>query len=133
MLGLISPLILAAMAANGSTCSGAAPGITAVTSSVVADTNTVNQYRLHVVVVNHGPMGQPSNDLQSVAIFQNGDKVGEKGVPPLGSSKSYAFDFPFQRSDEAKMGTTHFTFRIVKDKNNAGDCTSSDNSYRLNV
>jgi len=124
--------LLLAAASNGAPCHGADPVIASVTSRLAGDNGMLNRYAVHVVVTNRGQRRQPPNDLQSVDIIENGQKVGEKGVPPLAPGQSYAFDHVYQRSSEAEDGSTHFTFRLVQDEN--GDaCATTDNEFRLRV
>jgi hypothetical protein len=127
-------LALAALLADANeTCAVPQLQITSVTSQLTGDVNAVNHYALHVVVANSGRARQPSDVLQSVSIYQDGSKVGEKGVPPLGPRASYAFDQPFQRSDQANEGTTSFTFRLHPDRNVSAACYGEADRYRITV
>jgi hypothetical protein len=127
-------LALAALLADvNETCEQPQLQIASVTSQLTGDVGAVNHYDLRVVVANSGGARQPSDVLQSVSIYQDGSKVGEKGVPPLGARGSYAFDQPFQRSDQANAGTTSFTFRLHPDRNASAACYGEGDRYRLTV
>jgi len=115
------------------TCAAPQVQIASVTSQLTGDVNAVNHYALRVVVANRGATRQPSDVLQSVSIYQDGSKVGEKGVPPLGARGSYTFDQPFQRSDQANTGTTNFAFRLHPDRNAGAACYGEGNRFRITV
>lgn len=113
-------------------CARTAPAISSVTSRIDDASGKVNTYALHVSVVNHGSQHQASNVLQSVSIFQDGSKVGEKGVPPLAAGGSYAFDYTFTRADGARPGTTSLAFRLEPGRNAVAACYGTS-PYRLRV
>jgi hypothetical protein len=98
--------------ATGS-CTGADPALVAANVKGVTNTGGVNHYVVSISVMNRGMANQPSNVLQSVDIFQNGNKVDTKGIPPLKSGQLYKFDFTFMRSADAADGTTHLRFAIA--------------------
>jgi len=113
-------------------CARTAPAISGVTSRIDASAAGLNTYGLHISVVNHGSQRQPSNVLQSVSIFQDGSKVGERGIPPLASGGSYAFDYTFSRATGARPGTTTFAFALQPDRNADAACYNAS-PYRLRV
>ena len=134
MIPFISAALLVAAntaVATGS-CAGADPALVGANVKGVTNSAAVNHYVVTVSVVNRGNANQPSNVLQSVDIFQNGNKVDTKGIPPLKSGEVYKFDFNFMRSAGAADGTTHFKFAIAMHRPsgapNAQDCTTGDDT-----
>jgi hypothetical protein len=112
---MIDSLILATLiAANGGlpACAGNYPAITAVAVQNVIPDAGVNQYTVRVSVTNRGPDSQAANALQSVEIYQDATKVGEKGIPPLKAGGTYAFPYRFTRNSDAAEGTTNLVFRL---------------------
>jgi subtilase family serine protease len=110
MLATIAALLAMTVAAP---CRGASPAITNVVTSQTSD-GALTTYRLDVTVANLGRAGQPSNELQSVNIFLDGQKKGEKGIPPLRPGAEYTFPYTVQRSAEANNGTSAVRFRLVQ-------------------
>src|SRR5579863_8711471 len=115
MLGIL-PFATLLVAANTTlatgNCKGADPAIVGVVVQSVSRSGDVNHYTLSGSVMNRGTADQPSNVLQSVDVYQNGQKVGAKGVPPLTVGQVYKFPFTFQRAADAQDGSTRFTFKI---------------------
>ncbi len=131
----MDPMILSLLVASAptpSSCRGGAPVIASAVSRVGKNDGGVNTYVVHVVVVNHGGT-QKSNVLQSVAVYQNGDKVNEKGIPPLRAGASYAFDQTLQRSDESHSDATSLRFQVHAVANATGACYGGGAAYRLSV
>lgn len=94
-------------------CSGADPAVVSAGIQNVAHDATVNRYTIAITVVNRGSAKQPSNLLQSLAIYQDATKVGQKGVPPLKPGQSYTLTYVFVRSNEAVAGSTRLRFTLV--------------------
>jgi len=113
-------------------CARTAPAISGVTSRIDASSGGLNTYGLHISVVNHGSQRQASNVLQSVSIFQDGTKVGQKGIPPLAAGGSYAFDYTFSRATGARPGTTTFAFALAPDRNADAACYDAS-PHRMRV
>ncbi len=85
---MLTPLLVALLAGTGNVqiaaaCSGAEPSIVQAAVRSVAHNGPLNHYTVAVTVTNQGSMRQPGNTLQSVAVYQNGDKVDQKGLQPL--------------------------------------------------
>ncbi len=57
-------------------------------------------------MTNLGSAGQPNNTLQFVDIWQYGNKLDDKGIPPLAPGQSANFSYMWQRSAEAARGST---------------------------
>jgi hypothetical protein len=129
---LLAPLLFSSpvvVAASG--CTGADPGIT---SAVVQSTTTngnLNHYVIAITVQNMGTANQPSNLLQSVNVYQNGDKVDQKGLQPLRPSKSQTVTYAFERSSEARAHTTHFRFMLTTPS--SSNCNPANDQFRLDV
>ena len=103
-------LILAATLSGGS-CAN--PSIISTRVQSVTTNSGLNHYTLAVVVQNIGTVRQPSNLLQSVEVFQDGDKVGQMGLQPLRPHQSQTVTYGFNRSADSGTGTTLLTFVLV--------------------
>ncbi len=114
MIGFLASALLvgANTAVATGTCSGADPAIVGATVKSVSEVAGVNHYVIGVSVMNHGNAGQPSDVLQSVDVFQNGNKVDTKGIPPLTAGQLYHFNYAFMRSAGAADGTTILKFAL---------------------
>ena len=125
-------LVAANTAVATGSCTGADPALVAANVKTVTNTGGVNHYAVAVSVMNRGMANQPSNVLQSVDIFQNGNKVDTKGIPPLKSGQIYKFEFTFMRSADAAEGTTHLKFAIAMHQPsgapNDQDCATADDT-----
>ncbi len=132
---LLLPTLLLAQASGAPACSGADPAITKAVSRLVStDSSGTNHYQLTVTVVNFGASGEPSNALISVDVWQDENKVDEKGLPPLRAGQAYSFNESYVRASDAAMGST--TFRFALDFHQpaispASDCDTSNDTYKL--
>ncbi|MBV8724407.1 MAG: hypothetical protein JO078_08305 [Candidatus Eremiobacteraeota bacterium] len=109
---LFAALGLSAAAAPAATCSGPNPAIVSVAVSNVTTNGSLNTYNIAGTVRNLGSQGQPSNTLQFVDIYQYGNKLDSKGIPPLAAGQSYRFNYQWQRNVEARRGSTPLEFRV---------------------
>jgi hypothetical protein len=119
-----------------SSCKGADPAI--VSAKVVSSMprGDMNEIHVAVTVVNNGSMRQASNVLQSVNVYQNATKVGQKGVPPLKPGQAYTFPYVFDRAVDAGTGTTHLRFALtLTQPSPAGseDCGRDNDTYSIAV
>ena len=113
-IGLLAALVFAPTPVIAATCSGADPAITHVSASQpTTDAAGVNHYTLSITVTNLGDRKQTSNLLQSVQIWEDRQKVDQKGIPPLAPDQSYRFSYNTPRNSDAAMGSTRFDFRLV--------------------
>lgn len=106
-VALVSPL-----GASAASCAGANPAITSVVVKNVSSVGQVNTYHMVGTVTNLGTQGQPSNTLQFVDIYVDGQKHNDRGIPPLPAGRSYTFGFDWSRSSDAGTGTTTVRFRV---------------------
>ena len=110
---ILVPILLAYQApAAAAACTGADPAITSVQPRLTSSGGDVNTYDIAVTVQNLGTMHQASNVLDSVAMYQNGEKVDQHGLQPLGPNRSQTVVFHVQRSTQAESGTTHLHFAV---------------------
>lgn len=107
---MIAALLLAA-ALSGGPCAN--PSIISTGVQSVTTKNGLNHYTIAIVVRNIGTVRQPSNLLQSVAVLQDGDKVGQMGLQPLRPHQSQTVTYSFDRSADSGPGTTLLTFTLV--------------------
>lgn len=124
---MIHTLFLATLLAQNATCSDIA-----VTSARVANvTQTgsgLNHYTIAVTTKNMGS-GEPSNALQFIDIYKNGEKKDARSVPPLGAGQSYTFNYGYNRSSMAGDGT--ITLKFQPDMRTGQDCNPGNDSLRL--
>jgi hypothetical protein len=93
-------------------CAGANPAITSAVVKNVTTSGGLNNYHIVGTVTNLGTQGQPSNTLQFVDVYIDGQKRNDRGIPPLAPGQSYNFGFDWSRSTGAGPGTTTVRFRI---------------------
>jgi hypothetical protein len=123
----------APIVAAASGCSGADLAMTSVTVQNVTRTQYLNNYRLVGTVTNIGGAMQPSNVLQFVDISQYGDRLDDRGVPPLAPGQSYTVAYVWKRSVDAGNWTTPLSFHLrgVPVSPGAGDCNSANDSHAI--
>ena len=102
----------APIVAAASTCAGPGLAVTSVSVQNVTKTRYLNKYRVVGTVTNVGDATQPSNVLQFVDINQYGDRLDDRGVPPLAPGQSYVVAYVWNRAVDAGNGTTPLTFRL---------------------
>jgi hypothetical protein len=105
-------LAQAPVVAAASTCAGPDPAITSVSVQSVTKTPFLNKYRVVATVTNVGRAMQSSNVLQFVDIDQYGNRLDDRGVPPLAAGQSYTIAYVWDRSVDAGGGTTPLNFHI---------------------
>jgi subtilase family serine protease len=131
ILVLLAQLPVNAVAA---TCAGADPAITSVKVTNTASDGSLNRYTLVGTVTNLGGRKQASNVLQFVDIYQAGDRVTNRGIPPLAPGQSHTFSYVWQRAADAGNGTTTLRFNIrmtqpVPPGNQ--DCDLTNDAYHI--
>ncbi len=119
------------IAAAAATCAGANPAVTSVVVKNVTSNGSLNVYHLSGTVKNLGGADEPSSTLQFVDIYQYGNRLDNKGIPPLAHGQSYTFGYEWQRSAGAGQGTTtlEFRMRMLQGTN----CNSDNATYRLTI
>lgn len=133
IIALSAGLVLTtgAAASAAATCAGADPSITSVAVANVTPAGGVDQYHIAGTVVNRGGQAQASNVLQFVDIFQNGQRLDSKSIPPLAEGQSFTFTYVALRSTEAGKGTTtlHFQLRMRQPSPGGGEnCATGDDT-----
>ncbi len=135
---LLAPFLFSAplVAASAPTCAGADPAIIGAAVKSTTQNGSLNHYVIAITVRNLGSMKQASNLLQSVDVFQNGNKVDQKGLQPFKPGTSQTVTYAFDRSTEADAKTTHFRFQLdfhmIAVPGNA-DCNTGNDTFRLDV
>jgi len=138
---MLAPFLLpfafaAPLIAANSPCSGPHPIITGAELQSHTTNGKLNQFVVAVHVKNAGTKGQPSNLLQSVEVLQNGDRVDQKGLPPLRPGQTATVTYTFTRSAGAAMHTTRLTFMLAQRTYaipGPQDCSADNDSFRLTV
>jgi len=88
------------------------PTVTAVTVHSVTPTRYLNYYRVVATVTNRGDQAQAANVLQFVDINQYGDRLDDRGIPPLAPGQSYTVSYTWRRAVDAGKLTTPLDLRI---------------------
>ena len=118
-------------AAVAASCAGANPAITSVAVKNVTSDGRLNDYHIVGTVTNLGSAGQPNNTLQFVDIWQYGNKLDDKSIPPLAPGQSSSFSYVWQRSAEAPRGSTVLNFRVRMEQ--GSDCNPGNGTYSLTL
>jgi hypothetical protein len=124
-------LAQSAVAATAATCSGGNPAITSVAVKNVTSNGGLNYYHITGKVQNLGTQSEPSNTLQFVDIWQYGDRLDSRGIPPLAAGQSYTFSYVWQRNPEAARGSTTLNFRVRMAQ--GSDCNPNNGTYDLTI
>ncbi len=135
---LALPLIAVLLPVVAMTTSACAdPAIVSVRSSPVNGmTGRLNVYVESITVRNVGTAAQPSSLLQSVAIYQDGTKVGQLGIRPLKPGASQTVHYRLERAAGARAGSTQLRFRLILSDPHGvpiTDCSTGNDVYRLTV
>jgi hypothetical protein len=111
ILGIFA-IALVPVGVSAQRCLGGNPAIVHVEVQTVHRMGQMNQYRLAGAVENMGSASQPSSTLQFVDIYDGGDKVDSKTIPPLTQAGTQHFTYNWSRNADAGAGSTTFTFKI---------------------
>jgi len=126
---LLATTLIAQIGAAPS-CSSTAVAIASASVARTVQLGAMNHYELRVTVTNNGAP-QAGNVLQDVAIYRDGSKADQKGVPPLGAGQSYSFTYGYDRNADAGTGSSTFTF-VLDEQTPGGPCRAGS-SYSLPV
>lgn len=91
-------------------CTISSPRVAAVAVQRVEHTPYLNLYHVRVTVTNYANQSQPGNVLQFLDVTQYGDRLDDKGIPPLAGGESYSWTYVWKRSAQAGSGTTPLNF-----------------------
>ncbi len=113
--------------AIAASCGG--PTVTAVMVQSVTSTRYLNYYHVTATVKNRGDEAQAGNVLQFIDVTQYGDRLDDRGVPPLAPGHSYTITYVWKRAVDAGKLTTPLDFRMRPiAPSPAGDCVASSSS-----
>jgi hypothetical protein len=127
-------LAQAPVVAASSTCAGPDLAMTSVSVQGVTKTRFLNKYRVVGTVTNVGGAAQGANVMQFVDISQYGNRLDDRGVPPLAPGQSYTVAYVWNRSVDAGSGTTPLTFRlrgVAPLPVTLDDCNPANGSYDI--
>ena len=129
---LLTALSLPVLAMSSTAC--AAPTISSAVANQLGSNGNLNTYDVAITVKNTGG-AEPASLLQSVQVFQNGDKVDQKGTPPLAAGGRATVHYRLTRSSDARPGTTHLRFSIVLHDPHMAvtECSGMKTTYRIDV
>jgi subtilase family serine protease len=134
---LALPLIAIVLPVVAMTSACADPAIVSARASAVNGmTGSLNVYDTAITVRNVGNAAQPSSLLQSVAIYQDGTKVGQLGIQPLKPGASQTVHYRVKRAVGARAGSTQLRFRLILSDPHGvpvTDCSTTNDTYRLTV
>jgi len=127
---MLAVLLVAAL--TGAPCAN--PSIVSAAPTVTAH-GAINHYTIAVTVQNRGDARQPGNLLQSVDVFQDGEKKGQLGLQPLGPKQSQRVRYGFDRSSSAGDHTTSLLLKLDANgrSGNTVDCHAGTDIYKLKV
>ncbi len=133
MLFITLAALVAPSAAPAASCHGVDLGITSVKVANVTSNGSVNHYTLVGTITNTGDQKQASNALQFVDIYTNGQRVNDRGIPPLAPGQSYTFSYVWQRSTDAGNNTTlmRFSLRMVPPSAGNADCNPANDTTTI--
>jgi hypothetical protein len=125
--------LMLAAALNGASC--ATPSIVSATVQSATTNGALKHYTIAIVVQNQGSVKQPGDLLESVDVFQAGQRVDRIGLQPLGPKQSQTVTYGFDRSAEAGDGTTDliFTLDFNGRTGNDVDCRGGKEALRITV
>jgi hypothetical protein len=95
----------------GAACTSAGPEVATVSVRRVERTPYLNLYHVRVTVTNRANEAQAGKTLQFVDVVQYGNRLDDKGIPPLAPGESYSWTYVWKRSSDAGKGTTPLDFR----------------------
>jgi subtilase family serine protease len=131
----LAPFILAQLSgvAVAGVCGGAGPTITSVTLQSMTPSRYLNYYHVTATVTNRGDQAQTGNVLQFVDVNQYGDRLDDRGVPPLAVGQSYTISYVWKRAVDAGKWTTPLDFRVrpVAPTSLSSDCIPANVSSRI--
>jgi hypothetical protein len=113
---MLIPLLVALLAGNvqiAAACSGPEPSIVQAAVQSMTQNGSLNHYVVAITVTNQGSARQPGNTLQSIAVYQNGDKVDQKGLQPLRPGQSQTVTYGFDRNHRSEARSTNLRFKLV--------------------
>lgn len=93
-------------------CTGANPIVTSVSVIGVTKTHYLNLYRVDATVTNVGTEAQAGNVLQFIDVMQYGNRLDDRGVPPLAPGQTYTISYVWKRAVDAGNWTTPLDFRV---------------------
>jgi hypothetical protein len=105
-------VFVAAQLPGAAIAASCGPSVTAVAVHRVTPTRYLNYYHVTATVTNRGDEAQAANVLQFVDVNQYGDRLDDRGVPPLAPGQSYTITYTWKRAVDAGRWTTPLEFSI---------------------
>jgi len=105
-----SATAVAQTSSQPASCAG--PVITSASVKDVVPQGNLNRYDIVATVVNNSGQTQSKDMLQFVDVYHAGDKLDDRGVPPLAAGQSYTVPYSYFRSRDAGNGTTKLIFAM---------------------
>ena len=99
------------MGGVAATCGSSNLTVTHVTVASVTRTRYLNLYHVTATVTNRGS-AQPASAMQFTDVKQYGDRLDDRGVPPLAPNQSYTISYTWRRAVDAGNWTTPLEFQI---------------------
>jgi subtilase family serine protease len=112
-------------------CTGAGPTITSVTLQGMTPSRYLNYYHVTATVTNRGDQAQAGNVLQFVDVNQYGDRLDDRGVPPLAVGQSYTISYVWKRAVDAGKWTTPLNFSVRPVAPPSNDCIPANLSSSI--
>jgi len=114
-------------------CTTSSPELATVAVQRVEHTPYLNLYNVRVTVTNRGSRSQAGNVLQFVDVTQYGDRLDDKGIPPLAPRASYSWTYIWKRSADAGSGTTPLNFHYRPYRSALGSDACLANAEGINL
>jgi len=112
MTRTIALAVFVAAQLPGAAVSCGSPAVTAVRVHSVTPTRYLNYYHVTATVTNRGDETQAANVLQFVDVNQYGNRLDDRGIPPLAPGQSYTVSYTWKRAVDAGKWTTPLDFSI---------------------
>ncbi len=125
--------LILAVALTGGSCANTS--ILSAGVQTVATNGGLAHYTIAITVQNQSDTRQPGNLLQSLDVFQNGQRVDKIGLQPLGPKQLQKVTYGFDRASDAGVGTTHLTFTLDFNdgSGNNADCNPGNQTFKIRV
>lgn len=131
---LLAAITIPLLAMTAGACTN--PAIVSAAATTVGHNGNLTTYNVAIQVKNTGTVGEPPSLLQSVEVFQDATKVDQKSAPPLAAGEGATVHYQFQRSSDARPGSTHLRFRLVTTDPHGTtitNCSVANSTFRMNV
>jgi hypothetical protein len=113
--GMFAVLLAANVAtpAPASTCAGADPAVTNLTSQLLKKRGGVDHYVITTTITNIGPQSQTPDITQRIELLRSGIVLAPQSLPPLGAGEAYKLAFAVDRPASERSEPLTVTIRYL--------------------